>query len=207
MRRLSGIENCVPHAVSRPARARGSAGSPPVRRGHPPCLLAARLPIPGLLGVEFPAERIADEHNRAKQAMVDLPGSHLRDPEFSWKQVVPPAGLGFIDGDGLGAQYDGDLIVGSAVFRPAAAPPSVMANPGNLYRFRLNGGRTRFEFDDPRLKDTVADNTGRDDWMTEGEEILFGLNFGIVTDIQTGPDGALYLVGTSTGTIRKITKN
>jgi len=31
--------------------------------------------------------------------------------------------------------------------------------------------------------------------MTEGEEILFGTGFGIVTDIQTGPDGALYLVG------------
>jgi len=153
----------------------------------------------GLQQLRFPAESIADEHNRARQAMVDLPGSHLRDPEFSWKQVVPPAGLGFVDGDGLGAQYDGDLIVGSAVFRPS--------NPGQLYRFRLNGGRTKFEFDDERLKDKVADNTGRDDWQTEGEEILFGTNFGIVTDIQTGPDGALYLVSPSAGSIRRIWKN
>jgi len=29
------------------------------------------------------------------------------------------------------------------------------------------------------------------------------MNFGIVTDIQTGPDGALYLVGPA-GTVRKI---
>ncbi len=36
--------------------------------------------------------------------------------------------------------------------------------------------------------------------------ILFGADFGIVTDIQTGPDGSLYLVGTSSGTIRKIWK-
>jgi glucose/arabinose dehydrogenase len=153
----------------------------------------------GLQQLRFPAESIADEHNRARQAMVDVPGSHLRDPEFSWKQVVPPAGLGFVNGDGLGTQYDGDLIVGSAVARPA--------NPGQLYRFRLNGGRNKFEFDDERLTDKVADNTARDDWQTEGEEILFGTGFGIVTDIQTGPGGALYLVSPSAGSIRKIWKN
>lgn len=160
----------------------------------------------GLQQLRFPAESIQDDFNRARQSMVDLPGSKLRDPEFSWKYPVPPAGLGFIDGNALGAQYDGDMIVGSAVFRPVTAAGSVMPNPGHLYRFRLNGGRTNLVFDDPRLKDKVADNTGRDDFVTEGEEILWGTDFGIVTDILTGPDGALYLVGTSTGTIRKITR-
>jgi hypothetical protein len=82
----------------------------------------------------------------------------------------------------------------------------VIANPGNLYRFRLNPQRTAFVFTDPALQDKVADNTGRDDWQTEQSELLFGSNFGIVTDIQTGPDGALYLVGTSSGTVRKIWK-
>ena len=160
----------------------------------------------GLQQQRFPATAIQDDFNRARQQMVGIPGSKLRDPEFSWKHATPPAGLGFIDGTGLGAQYDGDLIVGSAVSRPVAPPPSVMANPGHLYRFRLNGGRTELAFDDPRLKDKVADNIGRDDWQTEGDEILWGLNFGIVTDIQTGPDGALYLVSPSSGTIRKISK-
>lgn len=160
----------------------------------------------GLQQLRWPATNIADKHNEAKQRLFDLPGSHYRDPEFSWKHVVPPAGLGFINGTGLGEQYAGDLIVGSAVFRPNAAPPSVMANPGNLYRFRLNGGRNKFEFNDKRLKDTVADNTGRDDFMTEGEEILFGRNFGVITDIQTGPDGALYLVSPSGGSILRIAK-
>jgi glucose/arabinose dehydrogenase len=111
--------------------------------------------------------------------------------------VVPPAALGFIDGAGLGEQYDGDLIVGSAVSRPA--------NAGHLYRFRLNGGRNHFEFDDDRLKDKVADNQFLDDFATEGEEIRFGSDFGIVTDIQTGPDGALYLVGPA-GIVRKISR-
>jgi len=107
--------------------------------------------------------------------------------------------LGFIDGAGLGAQYDGDLIVGSAVARTA--------NRGHLYRFRLNGGRNRFMFEDDRLKDKVADNLATDDFASEGEEILFGTNFGIVTHIETGPNGALYLVSPSAGSIRKIWKN
>jgi aldose sugar dehydrogenase len=160
----------------------------------------------GLQQARFPATAIAPEPNEARQRMFDVPGSHLRDPEFSWKYVVPPAALGYVDGDGLGPQYDGDLLVGSAVARPVANPPSVMPNLGHLYRFRLNGGRNRFVFEDDRLKDTVADNTGVDDFVTEGDEILFGLNFGIVTDIQTGPDGAVYLVSPA-GTVRKIFKN
>lgn len=160
----------------------------------------------GLQQLRWPATNIAEKHNAARQALFNVPGAHFRDPEFSWKHVVPPAGLGFVDGNGLGEQYEGDLIVGSAVFRPVAVPPSVMANPGHLYRFRLNGGRNKFVFDDPRLQDKVADNTGRDDFATEGEEILFGEDFGIVTDIQTGPNGGLYLVSPSSGTMRKIAK-
>jgi glucose/arabinose dehydrogenase len=153
----------------------------------------------GLQQARFPASRISDTPEQALERLFHLPRSHYIDPEFSWKQVVPPAGLGFIEGSGLGAQYDGDLIVGSAVARAA--------NPGHLYRFRLNGGRTHLQFEDPRLEDRVADNLALDDFTTEGEEIRFGSNFGIVTHIETGPDGALYLVSPSGGNIRKIAKN
>jgi glucose/arabinose dehydrogenase len=151
----------------------------------------------GLQQLRFPATNIAESHQEARQRLFDVPGSQFRDPEFSWKQVVPPAALGFINGAGLGQQYEGDLIVGSAVSRPT--------NAGHLYRFRLNGGRNQLVFDDERLKDGVADNLALDDFETEGEEIRFGSDFGIVTDIQTGPDGALYLVGPA-GTVRKISK-
>lgn len=158
----------------------------------------------GLQQLRWPATNIADTANAAKARMLHLPGSQYRDPEFSWKHVTPPAGLGFVDGNGLGAAYRGNLIVGSAVFRPVLAAPSVLANPGNLYRFRLDAQRRAFVFTDPALQDKVADNTGRDDWQTEQAELLFGTDFGIVTDIQTGPDGTLYLVGTSSGTVRRI---
>ncbi len=152
----------------------------------------------GLQQLRFLPTSIAESHQEAKKRLFDVPGSHFRDPEFSWKQVVPPAALGFVNGAGLGEQYDGDLIVGSAVSRAT--------NAGHLYRFRLNGGRNHFQFDDNRLKDKVADNLVLDDFATEGEEIRFGSDFGIVTDIQTGPDGALYLVGPA-GIVRKISKS
>ncbi|HZM94559.1 MAG TPA: PQQ-dependent sugar dehydrogenase [Vicinamibacterales bacterium] len=151
----------------------------------------------GLQQLRYPATRISETPRDARKRLFDVPASHPQDPEFSWKRVVPPAALGFITGTNLGEQYDGDLIVGSAVARAA--------NAGHLYRFRLNGGRERLVFNDDRLKDTVADNLANDDFMTEGEEILFGTNFGIVTDIQTGPDGNLYLVGPA-GTVRRISK-
>ena len=153
----------------------------------------------GLQQLRFPATRIAETPEVARARLLHLPGFRLRDPEFSWKHVVPPAALRFIHGDGLGKEYDGDLIVGSAVARPA--------NAGNLYRFRLNGQRTTFDFADPGLQDKVADNLALDDFETEGGEILFGTGFGIVTHIETGADGTLYLVSPSAGAISKISKN
>jgi aldose sugar dehydrogenase len=152
----------------------------------------------GLQQMRFLPTRIADTPADAKARMLRLPHSRQTDPAFSWKQVVPPAALGFIEGDALGKQYDGDFIVGSAVARAT--------NAGNLYRFRLNHKRNAFVFTDPRLQDKVADNLAPDDFVTEGEELLFGRNFGIVTHIETGADGALYLVSPSAGNIRKIMK-
>ncbi|MDH4063258.1 MAG: PQQ-dependent sugar dehydrogenase [Acidobacteriota bacterium] len=151
----------------------------------------------GLQQMRFLPTSISDTPNEARARLFRLPGSRPNDPQFSWKQVVPPAALAFVNGDGLGDQYDGNLIVGSAVSRAT--------NAGNLYRFRLNRKRTALEFEDPRLQDKVADNLERDDFVTEGEEILFGTNFGIVTDMQTGPEGALYLVSPG-GTVRKISR-
>jgi aldose sugar dehydrogenase len=152
----------------------------------------------GLQQMRFLPSSIADTPEIGLDRVLNIPGSKLTDPAFSWKQVVPPAALGFIEGRALGNQYEGDLIVGSAVARAA--------NPGHLYRFKLNKKRTAFTFVDPLLQDKVADNLALDDSVTEGGEIMFGRGFGIVTHIETGADGALYLVSPSNGSIRKIAK-
>lgn len=47
------------------------------------------------------------------------------------------------------------------------------------------------------------------DWLisneiTESESLLFGRNFGVATDIQTGPNGNLFVVSLSHGAIYEI---
>ena len=56
---------------------------------------------------------------------------------------------------------------------------------------------------DPRLADLVADNMQKFD-LTESESLLFGKGFGVVTDIQTGPNGNLFVVSLSDGAIYEI---
>ena len=123
-----------------------------------------------------------------------MPESRYRDPEFSWKFAVAPAGLGFVKGRKLGKKYDGDMIVGAS--RPTL-------ENGYLFRLKLSDDRRDFAHVDPRLEDRVADNLDKFG-ITESETLLFGRNFGVGTDIKTGPDGHLYVVSLSNGAIYQI---
>jgi aldose sugar dehydrogenase len=67
-------------------------------------------------------------------------------------------------------------------------------------RFNLTGNRRKVAVDDPRLEDRVADNTAKND-ITESESLLFGSGFGIGTDIETGPNGNLFVVSLSQGAV------
>lgn len=122
------------------------------------------------------------------------PVSHYSDPEFSWKYEVAPAGLGFIQGRALGPQYDGDMVLGAA---------RDVLGSGQLFRLQLTGNRRKVAVDDPRLEDRVADNTAKYD-ITESESLLFGTGFGVGTDVQTGPNGHLYVVSLSHGAVYEI---
>jgi glucose/arabinose dehydrogenase len=116
------------------------------------------------------------------------PVSRYSDPEFSWKYEVAPAALGFIGSRELGPQYEHDLIVG-------AARDTLFS--GQLFRFQLTGNRERI------VGDLVADNTAKFD-ITESETRLFGTGFGVGTDIQTGPNGNLYVVSLTHGSVYEI---
>jgi len=72
-------------------------------------------------------------------------------------------------------------------------------------RFELSGNRRRLQFADQRLADGVADNPGKFD-ATESESLRFGTGFGVGTDIQTGPNGNLFVVSLSNGSIYAITR-
>jgi hypothetical protein len=54
----------------------------------------------------------------------------------------------------------------------------------------LTGNHMKIGVDGPRLEDRVADNLAKFD-LTESESLLIGSNFGIGTDIKTGPNGQL----------------
>jgi glucose/arabinose dehydrogenase len=152
--------------------------------------------FPNLQQFRWGPERIAETPEEARSRLFVLPGSRYSDPEFSWKHVLAPAGIGFMDGRGLGPQFAGDLFMGFAVPEPLGGP---------LFHFNLTGNRRKIAVDDPRLEDRVADNLTFHD-MTESESLLVGTNFGVVTDVETGPGGNLFVVSISNGAIYEISR-
>jgi glucose/arabinose dehydrogenase len=148
----------------------------------------------GLQQIRWLPTNIADTPEEALSRLFLLPGAAYSDPELSWRYEVGPGGIGFLRGRGLGAEYAGDLFMGGSTAR---------LEGGHLFRIRIAPGRQGVRVEDPRLEDRVADNTMKWDG-TESESLLFGRNFGVVTDIRTGPDGDLYVVSLSTGTVYAI---
>jgi aldose sugar dehydrogenase len=57
--------------------------------------------------------------------------------------------------------------------------------------------------DDPRLEDRVADNMAKND-ITESESLLFATDFGVGTDVETGPNGNLFVVSLTHGAVYEI---
>lgn len=144
--------------------------------------------------IRWPPSNIAGSPQEAVSRMYMLPGAQYVDPEFSWKYAVAPSPIGFVRGRGLGPQFEGDLFVG--------ASRTTLLN-GFLFRFKLTADRQHFSFTDPRLADRVADNTDKFD-QTESESLVIGRDFGITTDIQTGPNGNLFVVSLSNGAVYEI---
>ncbi|MCH7648497.1 MAG: PQQ-dependent sugar dehydrogenase [Thaumarchaeota archaeon] len=119
--------------------------------------------------------------------LTSLPGYEdyvYDDPKFSWEKQVAPTGLDFAKFQEI-SNYDNSLFVGDC-------------NTGNLYKFELNENRDGFEFTSSFLKDNVINKNETMD------EIIIGTGFGCVTDIERGPDGFLYVVSLSEGTIYRI---
>jgi glucose/arabinose dehydrogenase len=148
--------------------------------------------FPNLQQFRWGPERIADTPDQALGRLFPLEGSQYTDPQFSWKHVVAPAAIGFLDGNGLGGRYEGNLFVGFS---------TLDTFNGALFTFDV--GNNKLKLRDARLDDKVADNLTFHD-VTESESLLFGRNFGIVTDIQTGPTGNLFVVSLSDGAIYEI---
>ena len=154
--------------------------------------------------LRWPPTLIASNPGDARKRLFALPGARYGDPEFSWKYELPPAGIAFMRGDGLGPDYAGDLFLGAArVGVPPSGVPGAQVVSGHLFRMKLASNRKQFRFTDERLDDKVADNLDKHD-LTESESLLFGRDFGIGTDLRTGPNGNLFVVSLSNGAVYEI---
>jgi glucose/arabinose dehydrogenase len=106
--------------------------------------------------------------------LVDFGGKgKYSSPEFVWD--VAPTAISFLNSDRLGQQYENDIFVGDA-------------KNGNLYHFKLDEERTGLLLDGP-LEDKVGSVK-----ELQQQRAVFGHGFGVITDIEVGPDGYLYIL-------------
>ena len=126
-----------------------------------------------------------DEFNEENLETFGGKGTY-RDPEFIWRDTIAPTSVLFIHTDNLGPKYKDNLFVGSV-------------KNGTIFNFPLDETRMHLVLTGP-LADKTADNN------QETGSVTFGRNFGIITDLQIGPDGNLYVLSNykHDGTIFKI---
>src|ERR687895_1676637 len=171
-------------------------------------------PVTGKLWITENGDKVYDEINIAKPGfnsgwhkvmgpigrtnmtvendLIIFDGAEYQDPIFSWYTPVGVTDIEFLNSTKLGEKYRGNLFVGDI-------------NNGNLYFFEVNRDRTGIIFQDPRLFDLVADPVKKGD-VSELSSLILGEGFRRITDIETGPDGLLYILTYEDGKIYRITK-
>ena len=113
--------------------------------------------------------------------LVNFPNSKYADPVFNWLPSLGITDIEFLNSSKLGDKYTHNIFVGDI---------GVLTD-GYLYFFEVNKDRTGIKFDNSsqaRLTDLIADNE------EEMSAIALGTGFGGITDIETGPDGFLYIL-------------
>jgi glucose/arabinose dehydrogenase len=134
---------------------------------------------------------IARTNMTAEDDLVIFDGARYEDPAFSWYIPVGVTDIEFFSSTKLGEKYANNIFVGDV-------------NNGNLYFFEVNESRTGLQLHDPRLLDMVAD-PAKDNG--ELSSIILGEGFGRITDIETGPDGCLYILTYEDGRIYRIVES
>jgi aldose sugar dehydrogenase len=110
--------------------------------------------------------------------LVSIPGSDYSDPALSFAPSLGLTDIEFLSSSMLGDRYMNNIFVGDI-------------NNGNLYFFELNGTRNGLKFD-PTTQSGLGDRVADGD--DELDEIVLGTGFRGITDIETGPDGFLYIL-------------
>jgi len=167
-------------------------GNLPVAGNLPLSAIDPTTFIPALQQVRWSPTLIADSPGQAMKRLFVLPGSHYEDPEFAWRWAVAPAAIGFA-GKSLGT-HAGNLFVGAS---------RTFLEEGYLFEFKFDEKRQHFAFSDRKLEYRFDNNDYKFD-IGQSTSLLAGRNFGIVTNIVTGPDGNLYVTSLSNGAVYMI---
>jgi glucose/arabinose dehydrogenase len=127
--------------------------------------------------------------------LVQFPGSNYADPVFSWVESFGITDIEFLNSQQLGQRYVNNIFVGDIT-------------QGNLYFFEVNENRNGLMFNaqnNPGLSDLVADTE------EESSSVILGTGFGGISDIETGPDGFLYVLTfdreTGDGNLYRVTSS
>ncbi|HEY7507925.1 MAG TPA: PQQ-dependent sugar dehydrogenase [Nitrososphaera sp.] len=126
--------------------------------------------------------------NATASDLVVFDGAHYADPAFSWQYPVGVTDIEFFDSKMLGEKYENNVFVGDI-------------NYGNLYFFELDKERDGFKLEG-ELADLVSDPVGDD--PHDLSALTVGKFDGRITDIETGPDGRLYVLTFLDGRIYRI---
>ena len=116
------------------------------------------------------------ESDVTEDELVVFPGANYDDPKFSWNPSLGVTDIEFLSSAKLGLEYENNIFVGDIV-------------NGNLYFFKVNDTRTGLMFENPNIQSDLVAND--DD---ELNDITLGTGFEGITDIETGPDGFLYVL-------------
>lgn len=137
---------------------------------------------------ELRGSNMGEETGASPEGLVDFGGKGKYSvPEFTWEGRYGPTALRFLDSDKLGEQYENDLFVGDV-------------HNSNLYHFELDKDRTAFSLAGP-LSDRIANSSD------ELDEIIFAQGLGLITDIEVGDDGYLYVLSYVHRSIYRIIPN
>ena len=119
---------------------------------------------------------IAANTGVSESSLVNIPGSQYADPVFSWSESRGVTDIEFFNSTALGSNYENGIFVGDIT-------------TGTLFYFEPNADRTGMALEsDPLLSDLIADSD------EEISSVTFGTGFAGITDIETGPDGNLYIL-------------
>lgn len=133
---------------------------------------------------------LSRNENFSKNDLVMLNKSYYSDPKFSWAKPIGVTDLEFYNSSKLGDKFSNNIFIGDI-------------NNGDLYFFKVDENRTGIKIDSSAsgLTDSIADP--QDDLSPA----LFARGFsGRISDIETGPDGYIYVLTYSDGRIYRIVK-